>query len=172
METFICESQHFPSQPLWVCYGEDISASSKVRKPRLSSASWAQHFAYANVRKTLFKATQPIFIKFSTDIYEAEECQKVSESRSDCPLPICQCNAQVIIWGALPKTNLFWRHWPMSDEGFLYSIHLNGWDALCSDVPACPLIYSAAWQDGSPCKTFCFYANQPNNARPMNRIKE
>lgn len=32
----------------------------------------------------------------------------------------------------------------MSDEGFLYSIHLNGRDALGSDVSACPLIYSVA----------------------------
>lgn len=42
----------------------------------------------------------------------------------------------------------------MSDEAFLNSIHLNGWSAL-SSVQACSLIYSATWQDGSPCKTFC-----------------
>lgn len=59
----------------------------------------------------------------------------------------------------------------MSDEGFLYSIHLNGRDALGSDVPACPLIYSATRQDGSPCKTFSFYANQPNNIDSINRLQ-
>lgn len=76
------------------------------------------------------KATQPIFIKCVSDIYEAVEGWKVAESRSACPIPICQRNAQVIIWGAFHKANLFWEHWPVSDEGFLYSIHLNGRDAL------------------------------------------
>lgn len=43
------------------------------------------------------KATQPIFIKCISDIYEDVEGWKVAESRSACPVPICQCNAQVII---------------------------------------------------------------------------
>lgn len=139
--------------------------------PPLSSACGPKHFAKANVRKRLLKATQPIFIKFSSDIYEAVERWKVAKSRSACPIPICQCNAQVIIWGAIHKANLFWGRWPMSDEGFLYSIHLNGCDALASDVPTCPLIYSATWQDGFPCKTCCLYANRPDNTYIIYRIK-
>lgn len=60
------------------------------------------------------------------------------------------------------KANLFWGRWPMSDEGFLYSIHLNGCGALDSHVTARSLIYPTTRQDGSLCKTRGFYANHNN----------
>lgn len=50
---------------------EDVAASFKVVGCGVSSAYGVERFVKTNARKTLLKATQPIFIKLSPDIYEA-----------------------------------------------------------------------------------------------------